>query len=341
MSALLRGSCIIRSACYLVATALVLASFASRARADQIEVSLNVLYDGGGPTNGGTWQIAAKCDAFGIAGLQLLLTGIDFGSEQLVAPRGFVNGTDPAGISAIDRFTHPLGFREVDVYQQPVAVLGSGEEQSIFYGIGTLTNGTPDTLLPGGYDSLTGAMNIPWAPVPPGDVLGDSAWDSGAVLVTGTFSSGMTPAFYADIGDFSSGAVYTSLGTETSVGNSTPYPFQAVMTTVRSNILPDYNQNGFVDAADYSVWRDAVAAGSTILPNDRTPGVVNEDDFLVWRDNFGAVLPGFGAGSGAGAGASLAATAVPEPASWALLLGATAMLFLQPKNTFLRNVRFP
>jgi autotransporter-associated beta strand protein len=49
----------------------------------------------------------------------------------------------------------------------------------------------------------------------------------------------------------------------------------------------DYNENGFVDAADYAVWRDAMTAGATVLANDDTPGVVDESDFFFWRDNFG------------------------------------------------------
>ena len=50
-----------------------------------------------------------------------------------------------------------------------------------------------------------------------------------------------------------------------------------------SELFPgDYSQNGRLDAADYTVWRDAMTAG-TSLPNDPTPGVVNESDFEYWR----------------------------------------------------------
>jgi len=329
-----RGFFLVRPASYLVAALLAVAMLSSRTPADEIEVSLNVLYsDPLDNMSGGSWQIAAKSDGFGIAGLQLLLTGIDFGSEQLVAPRGLVNVSDPAGMSLLDKFTHPLGFREVDVIQRPVIGLLAGEEQSIFYGIGTLTNGTPDVLLPGGYDSLTGAVSIPWAEDPPGDVLGDSNWNSAAVLVTGTFSAEMTPAFYADGSNVSSGNLYTSLGTETMVGAQTF--IEELMTTVRTNLLPDYNGNGKVDAADYTLWRDAYT-NATPLNNDTTPGIVDESDYTVWRQFFGATVPGSGAGSGAG----LAVAVVPEPTTWTLLLGATGMLLLRPKNGLLRKVRF-
>jgi len=327
------GFSIVRAASCLVLAALVALALPDRASADQIEASLNLLYSNPADVmSGGTWQIAAKSDGSGIAGVSFLLTGITAGSELLVAPRGFVNGTDPAGLSSFDKFNNG-GFRELDIVQQPVAVLGGGEEQSVFYGIGTIPDGTPDTLLPGGYTSLTSPMGIPWAT---GDVFGDSNWDMAAVLVTGTFAAGVTPAFYADPTFKSNGTLFPSVGTSTTVPTSV---FAEMMTTVRTNLLPnlpDYNGNGFVDAADYTVWRDAMTAGSTTLLNDTTPGIVDESDFVVWRDAFGLAVPGFGGGSGAGQ----AAAAVPEPATWTLLLGVAGMLFLRPKIGLLRKVRF-
>jgi len=80
----------------------------------------------------------------------------------------------------------------------------------------------------------------------------------------------------------------------------------------------DYNGNGIVDPADYTVWRDAVTAGSTSLTNDPTPGVVDETDFDYWRAHFGEV-------AGAGAGA-VRYSAVPEPTSLVLALLAIAIM---------------
>ncbi|WP_197531224.1 PEP-CTERM sorting domain-containing protein [Posidoniimonas corsicana] len=53
-------------------------------------------------------------------------------------------------------------------------------------------------------------------------------------------------------------------------------------------LVGDYNDDGVVDAADYTVWRDALGT-STTLPN-RDPGlggVVGADDYNAWRDNYG------------------------------------------------------
>jgi hypothetical protein len=75
-------------------------------------------------------------------------------------------------------------------------------------------------------------------------------------------------------------------------------------------LLGDYNDNGVVDAADYTVWRDAKESGGVLL-NDPTPGVIDDSDYVYWRSHFGESLDG-GAGS---EGAT-----VPEPASLGLLM---------------------
>jgi len=85
-------------------------------------------------------------------------------------------------------------------------------------------------------------------------------------------------------------------------------------------LLGDYNDNGIIDAADYTAWRDTMTAGSSSLTNDPTPGTVDETDFAYWRDHFGSTT-----GSGAGGG-SLAASSVPEPSS--LVLSGIALVLL-------------
>lgn len=75
-------------------------------------------------------------------------------------------------------------------------------------------------------------------------------------------------------------------------------------------LIGDYNGNGTVDTADYTVWRNA--SPTATLPNDDTPGVVDGSDYEDWRANFGKSGP---AGSGA-----LGAASVPEPAGILLML---------------------
>jgi hypothetical protein len=58
-------------------------------------------------------------------------------------------------------------------------------------------------------------------------------------------------------------------------------------------LLGDYNADGMVNSADYTVWRDSL--GATIaLPNEDplvSPGQVTTEDYQVWKDNFGPALP--------------------------------------------------
>lgn len=71
----------------------------------------------------------------------------------------------------------------------------------------------------------------------------------------------------------------------------------------------DYNDNGVVDAADYSVWRDHLGQTFQLVNEvpDATPGMVTEEDYTAWKANFGNT-----SGSGAISGGY---AAVPEPAS--------------------------
>jgi hypothetical protein len=80
----------------------------------------------------------------------------------------------------------------------------------------------------------------------------------------------------------------------------------------------DYNDDGMVDAADYTVWRDNLNT-SAELPNDETPGEVTEGDYTVWKTHFGESL---------GSGSLVSGVAVPEPATAVLLLLAAGVLLL-------------
>ena len=84
--------------------------------------------------------------------------------------------------------------------------------------------------------------------------------------------------------------------------NSNFTPPTAPFPTPPSGVIGDYNNNGKVDAADYTVWRDNLGT-SNVLPNDSTPGSVTSADYTVWKSNFG--LPG--------SGSAATGNVVPEP----------------------------
>ena len=300
----------VRSTC-LVGCCALTALVSSAARAQSIDVSLNVHYaDPGDLTSGGTWEVVAKSSGppgsqFGIHSLSLRLTNIT-PAVQFEAPFGDVNGSDDAGFWITSNVAQ-TGHRNVILSQAAIPVLGPGDEQSLFYGVGTETNGMPGDVGPA-FTSLTNLQNAPWAPVPPGDAFGDAAWDTAATFASGIFGNGVTPGFFAG----TTGQVFTTLGTSTMPGE---VELATISTIVRSNsmLLGDYNLDGKVDAADYVLWRsDPPSYGG------------DPQGYNDWVDNFGAMV-----GSGSGHGA----TAVPEPASSLLLALSTAPLLVRRRRT--------
>ncbi|MFO0789497.1 MAG: matrixin family metalloprotease [Pirellulales bacterium] len=91
--------------------------------------------------------------------------------------------------------------------------------------------------------------------------------------------------------------------------------YELAVSATSVGLPGDYNHNGVVDAADYSLWRDSlgqsVVAGSGADGN--ADGQITSADFDVWRAHFGQT-------SGAGGGSGVLAAAVPEPATIGLAI---------------------
>jgi hypothetical protein len=81
----------------------------------------------------------------------------------------------------------------------------------------------------------------------------------------------------------------------------------------------DYNDDGVVDAVDYSVWRNTLGQVAANLPADgNNNGRIDSGDYTVWKANYGD-------SSGSG-GVGHAITVVPEP-NTLLNLVLTALMF--------------
>ncbi|MCA9187816.1 MAG: dockerin type I domain-containing protein [Pirellulaceae bacterium] len=80
----------------------------------------------------------------------------------------------------------------------------------------------------------------------------------------------------------------------------------------------DYNGNGSVDAADYTVWKDNFGSSSDLAADGNGNGTIDAADYTVWKDNFGNGGPGI--------------TAVPEPTSWISLLVVAAAIYSQRRR---------
>jgi hypothetical protein len=80
----------------------------------------------------------------------------------------------------------------------------------------------------------------------------------------------------------------------------------------------DFNHDGTVNAADYTVWRNMLGQGvanGTSADADGS-GTVTIADYNIWKAHYGQVAIPPGAGS---------SVAVPEPGSWMLLFAGLAM----------------
>jgi serralysin len=85
------------------------------------------------------------------------------------------------------------------------------------------------------------------------------------------------------------------------------YRLDLAATALPPALLGDFNANGLVDAADYTVWRseNGLARPAFTGADHTGDGLVNAADYGLWASNYGA--------SGA-----VSAAAVPEPGAVAL-----------------------
>lgn len=86
-------------------------------------------------------------------------------------------------------------------------------------------------------------------------------------------------------------------------GSTNPGDFTSLMRLEPAPVLEgDFNQDGVVNLADYTVWRDSLNSQSILAADANRDAVVDGADYLVWRQNFGAQPP-----------PSAALATVPEP----------------------------
>jgi hypothetical protein len=315
---------IVRRPKLFAACALVGAMWSLPAAAIDLDVRLKVTYnDEMNAGSGGFWELAAKSGQteFGIAALSLRLTGIDSGVQRL-APRGTVNGDESAGFFVFSNDAQS-GHRNITIGQ---ASLGSGPDQTVFYGVGTQTTGSPDfagkdplwNSIGPFYSTLTNVENIPWATEETG-----TPWETAALFLMGSFSPGATPNFFVGTGAISNGVVFTALTGTVSASIPLIPGENAIVDTnlmVPSGVLGDYNGDTLVNAADYTTWRNNLGgdAAAAFAPGTRDPmngGPINQLDYDFWKTRYGM-------GPGAGGGLGLGSTAVPEPGcGWLVVAG--------------------
>lgn len=94
----------------------------------------------------------------------------------------------------------------------------------------------------------------------------------------------------------------------------------------------DFNDDGTVDAADYTVWQDNFGAAAGTLPNDVDGGVIGNAQYQTWQDNFGATESYTVSNIVIEATALVDSLVVPEPGSLSLLMVASAAGLLMQRR---------
>ena len=187
--------------------------------------------------------------------------------------------------------------------------------------------GTPTTnkhllLATASFVSLPGAVSpdFPTIPIPPNffNPAGDTINFIGADLktFTGLLTGNVNSRNYTVPGEFAGASIRVNSPTNFSFNSTTGLPLNATGSINRG----DYNGDGFVDAADYILWRKTF--NKTVLPfgvgaDGNTDGTINDGDYTLWLQRFGnAIVSGSGGGSGP----------IPEPSTIVLSLIAWATL---------------
>ncbi len=123
------------------------------------------------------------------------------------------------------------------------------------------------------------------------------------------------------IGNAYSGNVTGNLG-----GNPFVTLLQQQAARFGSVLLPgDYNDDGSVDAADYTVWRDHFGESAGTLPNDFNGGMIGTSQYDTWREYYGSSLP---------AASVQLFTSIPEPSGRIVAFIGCLFFFIKRNNSF-------
>ncbi|WP_221435490.1 dockerin type I repeat-containing protein [Algisphaera agarilytica] len=85
----------------------------------------------------------------------------------------------------------------------------------------------------------------------------------------------------------------------------------------------DYNGNGVVDAADYTIWQDSFGSMDDLAADGNGNGIVDAADYTIWQDNFGNTSAASGLSN---------FTIIPEPASLLMVSGLGVLMASRRRN---------
>ncbi len=229
-------------------------------------------------------------------------------------------------------FVAQLNGGDVDPYDEGLWVENTeGDLSLVAYG-GDLAPGTdfpfkgsfqsPIAMNDAGQVAFLGRVIEPTDSRRPRSATGIWATDLGGNLHLIALTTGTDEDYYLDVSDDASDPDFR-LVTELNFGpqgfnNAGELVFQAIfedgssgvfVSTAVSGDPGDYNNDGTVNMADYTVWRNKLGAtGIGLAADGNGDAVVDAADYIVWKSSFGQ-----------SAESGITGVQVPEPATWLIL----------------------
>jgi T5SS/PEP-CTERM-associated repeat protein len=283
--------------------------------------------DGFVTVDGSTWTSDAEFKV-GIAGTALLTVvggGAVSAEEVIVGPRGTIQGNSHVAANVLNGGTIAPGSPDP-------AMQGSS--------LGTL-------FIDGDYEQTSaGRLNLQLSSLS----IFDKLVIDGHAVLDGRLNGSLLDGFMPAVG--SAFQILTATGgiegtfdlTFTAFGPIAGGPTWILdysnTDVVLRRIMPptgDYNRNGTVDAADYTVWRNTLGQmGAGLAADGDDDGMITQMDYTVWKSHYGET-----AGSGASLSTNANSAEVPEPNTIALMLLAIIALRLKRYRPRCRSSRRP
>jgi hypothetical protein len=252
-------------------------SLIARPAAAAVDLLLDIAYDHPADEHSpGEWSLYVRASHLGLERIAFALIEPPplFGERsqppQVMAPVGYLG--EPSVGTWIRVGLQPMSVRESSMEFGQLDYSTYSNILYMLHGLGTTPFGDPSTLWAREElrHSSTGApqlwMNVPWASQSP-----RTGWEAAVHLLRGEFKYGFPPYFLDNHQAYQAEVFITppgvGLGMEAYTGQIRP---DTVRLFVQHN-RGDYNLDGQVDGADYTVWRDS----------DRS--AVN---YALWKENF-------------------------------------------------------
>lgn len=169
---------------------------------------------------------------------------------------------------------------------------------SVAGSLNTAWNGLSDTVAnwqknigtPNALAELSSMNNTTGSPLAPLTINGGASFDLGTA-----FTAGGTEDL-----------AFSFLLTSDTAGNG----FAGAIRYSGGGLVGDYNGDGTVNLADYTVWRDTLGSTTNLAADGNNNGSIESGDYDLWKSNFGST---------AGSVAAVSSAQVPEPSAVVLL----------------------